>query len=358
MGLEDAAVEKPRNAALLTGLVLPFFLGLVLVAAPLTVYLAAPDTGPFSRARGAAGGGAVDAGLAEGGRPDSAALSTASAKDVARGVARDTAPDSRPERCRVSPPVGSRQAYIDWMAPRTGETPDALGRKWDRAQILLKHGDLVDREVLAAFLYTPREFFARRYNYRKAYEDTAIPIGHGQTISGPRMVTMMTQGLSPRPGERVLEIGTGSGYQSALLSELCDDIWTVEIVAPLYAETDAIYRRLEARFPEYGEIRRRNADGYFGWIEGAPFQKIIVTAGIDHVPPPLLRQLAPGGVMIIPVGPPTGQTMLRIMKKRLPGGGFKFERSDLFKGRKVIFVPFTSGPGASHNLDDGSAGGD
>ena len=159
-----------------------------------------------------------------------------------------------------------------------------------------------------------------------------------------------------RADDRILEIGTGSGYQSALLSELCDHVYTIEIVAPLYRETDSIYRSLTARYPEYDSILRKNADGYFGWVQYAPFQKIIVTAGIDHIPPPLLRQLAPNGVMVIPVGLPSGQTVLRIVKRPVPGGGFTFERSDIYHGSKVIFVPFTSTGGVRHSLGDSGIG--
>ena len=162
---------------------------------------------------------------------------------------------------------------------------------------------------------------------------------------------------SPGRGDRILEIGTGSGYQSAVLSELSDHVYTIEIIPALFRETDGIYRQLAARYPEYASITRKNADGYYGWVRHAPFQKIIVTAGIDHVPPPLLGQLAPNGIMVIPVGPPSGQTVLRIVKKPAPGGGFTFERRDIYRGRKVIFVPFTSQGGARHSLEDSGTGG-
>jgi protein-L-isoaspartate(D-aspartate) O-methyltransferase len=254
-------------------------------------------------------------------------------------------------------PIDSESDYIAWMLAHTDETRPYLEKKWNRAEAILGRKDVTDPTVLRAFLYTPREYFARAFNKKKAYDDTAIPIGYGQTISGPHMVSHMTQSIAPERGDRILEIGTGSGYQSAVLSELSDHVYTIEIIPALFRETDGIYRRLAAHYPEYASITRKNADGYYGWVQHAPFQKIIVTAGIDHVPPPLLGQLAPNGIMVIPVGPPSGQTVLRIVKRPAPGGGFTFERRDIYRGRKVIFVPFTSQGGARHSLEDSGKGG-
>ncbi len=260
-------------------------------------------------------------------------------------------------RKSASVPTNSKKDYIAWMLAHTDETRDFLEKKWNRAQSIIGIKDIYGEGPLRAFLYTPREYFARDFNIKKAYDNTAIPIGYGQTISGPHMVSHMTSAIAPGRTDRILEIGTGSGYQSAVLSELSDHVYTIEIVTPLYKETDGIYRKLSKRYPEYASITRKNADGYNGWLEYAPFQKIVVTAGIDHIPPPLLRQLAPNGIMVIPVGPPSGQTVLRIVKRPAPGGGFTFERSDLYRGRKVVFVPFTSQGGARHSLDDTNAGG-
>jgi len=251
-----------------------------------------------------------------------------------------------------NPPLDSRQSFVAWMLAHTKEKEFQLVKKWDRSRVILARGEVRNKAVLEAFLYTPREYFARSFNAKKAYDDTAIPIGFGQTISGPHMVSHMTDSIAPLRTDRILEIGTGSGYQSAVLSELSKQVYTIEIVPALYAETDALYRRLEKSYPEYSKVTRKNADGYYGWPEHAPFDKIIVTAGIDHIPPPLLAQLAPGGIMVIPVGPPSGQTVLKVVKRPLPGGGFSFERSDIYHGRKVIFVPFTSDKGSAHSLDD------
>ncbi len=256
-------------------------------------------------------------------------------------------------RALESMPIDSLKSYLAWMKLHSNEDESFLRKKWDRSRAILARKDVTNDTILRAFLYTPREYFARSYNQKKAYDDTAIPIGHGQTISGPHMVSHMTESIEPGPDERILEIGTGSGYQSALLSELSNQVYTIEIVSPLFAETDTIYRKLEGSYPEYRNITRMNGDGYFGWPEHAPFEKIIVTAGIDHIPPPLLKQLAPGGIMVIPVGPPSGQTVLKVVKKVLPDGSFAFERSDIYHGRKVIFVPFTSSGGGVHKLNDG-----
>jgi protein-L-isoaspartate(D-aspartate) O-methyltransferase len=162
----------------------------------------------------------------------------------------------------------------------------------------------------------------------------------------------MTTEIDVKPGDKVLEIGTGSGYQSSLLSYLTDKVYTIEIIPPLAKKTNQIYSRLsKGRFKEYGNIRRKAADGYFGWPEHAPFDKIIVTAGIDHLPGPLLKQLAVGGVMVIPVGPPGAQSLLKITKARSKSGKIRIRRHDIYasdpsraggrRKKKVSFVAFT-----------------
>lgn len=278
--------------------------------------------------------------------------STASAPATERSA---DPPSAAPRQAPIAghhPPTASEAEYLAWMELHTSEGAEQLAKKWERSLAIIARQDLTSESVLEAFLYAPREFFARRYNLKKAYDDTAIPIGHGQTISGPNMVCAMTNAVDPRPGDRVLEVGTGSGYQSAVLAELSDFVYTIEIVEPLYEETNAIYEKLETGYPQYKNIARYRGDGYFGLPDRAPFQKIIVTAGIDHIPPPLLRQLAPGGVMVIPVGPPSGQTILKIVKVPAPGGGFTFTRQDIYHGKRVKFVPFTSDQGGAHNLGD------
>jgi len=244
-------------------------------------------------------------------------------------------------------PTTSKASFVSWMLAHTDQKEVFLGQKWDLAQSMLKVGSITHPRVLEAFLRTPREFFAR--NPRRSYDNAVLLIGYGQTISGPQMVGKMTDSLDPLPGQKILEIGTGSGYQSAMLSELCNRVFTVEIVKPLARETDAIYRKHESRYPEFGNIDRKIDDGYYGWAEHAPYDRIIVTCGIDHVPPELIRQLAPGGIMVIPVGPPSGQTILRITKRVGADGTITLDRQDIFKGkRKEVFVPFTSKDGGVH----------
>jgi protein-L-isoaspartate(D-aspartate) O-methyltransferase len=249
------------------------------------------------------------------------------------------------------PPTSDRASYVSWMLAHSDEKEKFLVQKWALAQSMVSLRSLTHPRVLAAVLRAPREFFCR--DARRAYEDAVLPIGYGQTISGPHMVARMTDYLDPQPDQRVLEIGTGSGYQSSVLAELSNHVYTVEIVEPLARETDAIYRAREARYPEYRNIHRRIADGYYGWPENAPFDRIIVTCGIDHVPPELLRELAPEGIMVIPVGPPSGQTILRIVKHVAPDGTVTLDREDIFHGKKrQIFVPFRSGQGGVHVFED------
>jgi protein-L-isoaspartate(D-aspartate) O-methyltransferase len=139
-----------------------------------------------------------------------------------------------------------------------------------------------------------------------------------------------------------LEIGTGSGYQSAYLSNLTPNVWSIEIIPALAKRTRALYDSLIARgYSEYRAVRTRNADGYSGWEENAPFNKIIVTCGIDHIPPPLLQQLTPDGIMVIPIGPPGAQHVLKAVKRLSPDGQMTVARSDIYGGAIIPFVPFT-----------------
>jgi protein-L-isoaspartate(D-aspartate) O-methyltransferase len=167
-----------------------------------------------------------------------------------------------------------------------------------------------DESVVDAMRVVPRHEFVPSEYINQAYENTALPIGYGQTISQPYIVALMTQELNVSRGDRVLEIGTGSGYQAAVLAQLGIEIYTIEIIGPLFEAAKERLNRLG-----YTGITMRQADGYYGWEEESPFDAIIVTAAPDHVPQPLLAQLKVGGVMVIPVGPVGGfQELWRITR--------------------------------------------
>ena len=194
----------------------------------------------------------------------------------------------------------------------------------------------------------------RKISREHSYIDNFLDIGFGVTISGPNAVSKMTSVLDIQKGDKVLEIGTGSGYQSAVLSHITDKVWSIEIIKPLAERTRGIYDDTIARgYSEFKNINTKQADGYYGWESAAPFDKIIVTCGIDHIPPALLKQLKTGGVMVIPVGPPGAQHVLKITKEANPDGTIKISRSDIFNGKVVPFVPFTKLEGdaisGSHN---------
>lgn len=239
-------------------------------------------------------------------------------------------------------PMDTRANFIAWMVKNRGENPIFLGLRWDRFQQLISHHDIWDKRNMRAYLLTPREEFVTRSNLGRAYEWHYLDIGYGVSITGPHTVARMTNSIDVQPGDKVLEIGTGSGYQSAYLTNLTDKVWSIEIIKPLAERTRRIYDDLIARnYIEYRAITTKNADGYYGWKEQAPFDKIIVTCGIDHVPPPLLQQLRPNGVMVIPVGPPGAQHVLKIVKQQNADGSFSIVRSDIYRGGSVSFVPFT-----------------
>ena len=246
-------------------------------------------------------------------------------------------------------------AFVSWMLTNTDQKEKYLLAKWERAQVLLRTRNITHERILEAFLRAPREYFAR--DARRAYENAALPIGYGQTISGPHMVSRMTDYLDPQPDQKVLEIGTGSGIP-VRRSVGADQprLHHRDRRSALANETNAIYEKCKAMYPEYGNIRRKIDDGYNGWPEHAPFDRIIVTCGIDHVPPELLRELAPEGIMVIPVGPPSGQTILRITKHVNGDGSVDLEREDIYQGKhKEIFVPFTSKGGGRHTAADPKA---
>lgn len=241
-----------------------------------------------------------------------------------------------------SPPMDDRQKFIDWMEANRGEDPKFLGQRFDRFQIMVRNKDLFTDKEKRAFLLTPREAFVLKPNLARAYESAFLDINYGVTISGPHLVGRMTSSIDVQPTDKVLEIGTGSGYQSAFLSNLTSQVSTIEIIKPLAARTRGVYDDLIGRgYSEFSAITTENADGYYGWGEHGPFDKIIVTCGIDHIPPSLLQQLQPDGLMVIPIGPPGAQHVLKVVKKQAADGTFEVVRSDIYNGKIVPFVPFT-----------------
>jgi protein-L-isoaspartate(D-aspartate) O-methyltransferase len=174
----------------------------------------------------------------------------------------------------------------NWSAQRTAMVVQQL-----RAR------DITDPRVLAAMQKVPRHLFVPEANRRWSYADGPLPIGYDQTISQPYIVAYMTQVLEPRTTDRVLEIGTGSGYQAAILAEVVKDVYTIEIVEPLAESAKMLLGDLG-----YDNVHVRAGDGYKGWPEAAPFDAIMVTCAPDHIPQPLVDQLAVGGRLVIPVG--------------------------------------------------------
>ena len=192
---------------------------------------------------------------------------------------------------------------------------------------LIKSRRIKDERVISAMLKVPRHLFVDKSQWGSAYDDRPLPIGFGQTISQPYIVALMTESLEIKKSEKVLEIGTGSGYQSAILAELTDKVYSVEIIEELGKRADRVLKSLGYR------VRIKIGDGYNGWEEYAPFDAIIVTCAPDHVPPPLIQQLKIGGRMVIPVGPPGLYQTLWLIKK---------EKEDklIYKNLgDVLFVP-------------------
>jgi protein-L-isoaspartate(D-aspartate) O-methyltransferase len=218
-------------------------------------------------------------------------------------------------------------AWLTLGAP--AEHPFALAQKRMVSEQLSGPGrDITNARVLAALGKVPRHELVPPALRSQAYQDRPLPIGFGQTISQPYIVAFMTEQLDPQPTDRVLEIGTGSGYQAAVLAELVAQVYTIEIIEELAKRAAADLARLG-----YTNVFVRAGDGYKGWPEAAPFDAVIVTCAPEQVPQPLVDQLKENGRMIIPVGPISSQELVLLRKK-----GGKLERTGVLP---VRFVPMT-----------------
>jgi protein-L-isoaspartate(D-aspartate) O-methyltransferase len=205
--------------------------------------------------------------------------------------------------------------------------------KYYTARINMVKTQIIDRGIsdtktIESLRKVPRHLFVPEDYKRDAYGDYPLPIGYGQTISQPYIVAFMTEAVKPDRKKKALEIGTGSGYQAAVLAEITDTVYTIEIITELAKESDARFKMLG-----YKNIVGKSGDGYNGWIEYAPFDIIIVTAAIDKIPEPLTDQLAENGRLVIPVGSPNGVQELKLLVKK----NGKIKITTLLP---VRFVPF------------------
>ncbi len=201
----------------------------------------------------------------------------------------------------------------------------------------IKKRGISDKNVLDAMTGVPRHFFVPKKLVRQAYSDRPLPIGSGQTISQPYIVALMTECLRLNRDSRVLEIGTGSGYQAAILAKIAKEVYTIEIKEKLYKKATATLQS-----SGFGKVKTRHGDGYFGWKEAAPFDSIMITAAVDHIPPLLLKQLKNGGKLILPLGNPFSFQNLVLVTKQ----------GDDYTVRQitgVLFVPMT---GYALKVDD------
>jgi protein-L-isoaspartate(D-aspartate) O-methyltransferase len=215
-----------------------------------------------------------------------------------------------------------RRRMVEEIAALTRETRFETGRA------------TLSEPVMAAMAKVPRHEFVSAAERRRAYDNRPLPIGMGQTISQPFIVALMTDLMEVKPGDKVLEVGTGSGYQAAVLAELAGTVFTVEIVEPLAREAQERLQRLG-----YRNVTTRVGDGYRGWPEHAPFDAIVVTAAPREVPQPLMDQLKPGGRLVVPVGGQAGGQSLLVIGKQ-PDGTIT-RRTVL----AVRFVPLTDKAG-------------
>ena len=220
-------------------------------------------------------------------------------------------------------------------SPAASTVPDEYQTQRENMVINdIEERGVLDPEVRRAMRTVPRHEFVLAEHTNQAYADHPLPIGYGQTISQPYIVAAMTELLRLKREDQVLEVGAGSGYQAAVLAELVDQVYSVEIIEELYSRAGETLQRLG-----YKNVQLKHADGYYGWEEHAPYDAIIVTAAPDHIPQPLIKQLKEGGRLVIPVGPPGSYQTLWLVEKQ---GGKTVSREVM----GVVFVPLTgSHPG-------------
>jgi protein-L-isoaspartate(D-aspartate) O-methyltransferase len=191
------------------------------------------------------------------------------------------------------------------------ESTDAFSQsRMQMVEVYLKGRDIIDEKVLEAMERVPRHIFVEESLWNEAYADYPLPIGEGQTISQPYVVALMTQAIQLTGSEKVLEIGTGSGYQAAVLAEIVEDVYTVEIREKLAKKAETSLLNLG-----YKNVHIKCSDGYFGWEEHAPYDAIMITCAVNHIPPPLISQLKEGGHLILPLGPTTYYQSLTLLQK-------------------------------------------
>jgi len=209
------------------------------------------------------------------------------------------------------------------------EPNDIRQARDDMVRDQIEKRGVTDPRVLAAMRQVPRHLFVPQNLRSKAYTDRPLPIGDGQTISQPYIVALMTEALSLTASSRVLEIGTGSGYQAAVLAAVAGDVYTIEIKSKLYEQAARTLKTLRL-----DTVKTRLGDGYYGWSDQAPFDAIMITAAVDHIPPPLLRQLKDGGRLVLPLGNPFSYQNLVLVTKHA-------EDYTVKQITGVLFVPLT-----------------
>ena len=220
------------------------------------------------------------------------------------------------------------------MAQPLVDSPKYQKARGKMVSLQIRLRGVSDKKVLNAMNQVPRHRFVPEELVSQAYADHPLPIGQGQTISQPYIVALMTEKLKLIGDECILEIGTGSAYQAAILAKVAKEVYTIEIKEKLYKKAESLLRSLG-----FSKIKTRHGDGYFGWPEAAPFDCIMITASIDHIPPPLLKQLKDGGRLILPLGNPFSYQYLSLVTKH----------DDQYTVKQitgVLFVPMTG-----HALD-------